>query len=69
MSQGCVRAQRNLKVAQALGREAEQKHGEAIRLAREFDTAKTAARAAGQVRAACLAHCPVQHPLRPHVKM
>ena len=69
MSQGCVRAQRNLKVAQALGREAEQKRGEAIRLAREFDTAKNAAREAGQVRAACLARCPVQHPLRPHVKM
>ena len=41
--------QRNLKVAQALAREAEKKKAEAVRLAIEFDTAKTAAREAGQV--------------------
>ena len=42
--------QRNLKVAQALARDAEKKKAEAVRLAIEFDTAKTAAREAGQVR-------------------
>ena len=42
--------QRNLKVAQALARNAEKKKAEAMRLAIEFDTAKTAAREAGQVR-------------------
>lgn len=68
-SSGRVRVQRNLKVAQALGREAEQKRGEAVRLAREFDAAKNAAREAGQVRTACFARCVVQHLLRPHAKM
>lgn len=43
-------AQRNLKVAQALGRDSEKKRAEAVRLAIEFETAKTAAREAGQVR-------------------
>ncbi len=43
-------AQRNLKVAQALARDAEKKRAEAVRLAVEFDTAKNAAREAGQVR-------------------
>lgn len=42
--------QRNLKVAQALARDAEKKKAEAVRLAIEFDNAKTAAREAGQVR-------------------
>ena len=64
-----MHVQRNLKVAQALGREAEQKRSEAIRLAQEFDAAKNAAREAGQVRAACFACCPLQHPLRPHMRM
>lgn len=50
----CVAAQRNLKVAQALARAAEKKRAEAVRLAIEFDTAKTAAREAGQVRLAAL---------------
>ena len=43
-------AQRNLKVAQALARDAEKKRAEAVRLAMEFDTAKNAAREAGQVK-------------------
>lgn len=47
----CV--QRNLKVAQALARDAEKKRAEAVRLAIEFDTAKTAAREAGQVSPSC----------------
>ena len=38
-----------MKVAQALARDAEKKKAEAVRLAIEFDTAKNAAREAGQV--------------------
>ena len=38
-----------MKVAQALARDAEKKRAEAVRLAIEFDTAKNAAREAGQV--------------------
>lgn len=44
----CV-LQRNLKVAQTLAREAENKRADAVRLAREFEAAKNAAKEAGQV--------------------
>ena len=46
--------QRNLKVAQALGRDSETKRAEAVRLALEFETAKNAAREAGQVTPLCI---------------
>ncbi len=49
--------QRNLKVAQALARDAEKKRAEAVRLAMEFDTAKIAAREAGQVRSTSARLC------------
>ena len=41
--------QRNLKVAQTLAREAENKRADAVRLALEFEAAKNAAKEAGQV--------------------
>ena len=44
----CV-LQRNLKVAQTLAREAENKRADAVRLALEFEAAKNAAKEAGQV--------------------
>lgn len=41
--------QRNLKVAQTLAREAENKRADAVRLALEFEAAKNAAKEACQV--------------------